>query len=140
MRTIDKGIPHAMQLMFPVFQTIGANSYIGAYTCDFIARTTAGSDIETFIFFLDTVLYWFYMFDRSDSRSRFYQSLQEFLLLNAGRLQHDKNSVIAIIHVSTQTHLSSQAVYTRAESYALHKTSDMYVILIHLQKFFQISF
>ena len=32
MRTIDKGIPHAMQLVFPVFQTIGANSYIGAYT------------------------------------------------------------------------------------------------------------
>ena len=42
MRTIDKGIPHAMQLVFPVFQTIGANSYIGAYTCDFVARTTAG--------------------------------------------------------------------------------------------------
>lgn len=50
MRTIDKGIPHAMQLVFPVFQTIGANSYIGAYTCDFVARTTAGSNIETFIF------------------------------------------------------------------------------------------
>ena len=56
MRTIDKGIPHAMQLVFPVFQTIGANSYIGAYTCDFVARTTAGSNIETFIFFIDTSL------------------------------------------------------------------------------------
>lgn len=80
------------------------------------------------------------MFDRSDLRSRFYQSLQEFLLLNTGRLQHDKNSVVAIIHVPTQSHLSSQAVYIRTESYSLHKTSDMYVILIHLQKFFQISF
>lgn len=101
MRTIDKGIPHAMQLVFPVFQTIGANSYIGAYTCDFVARTTAGSNIETFIFFRDTALYCFYMFDRSDLRNRLYQSLQEFLLLNTGRLQHDKNSVITIIHVPT---------------------------------------
>ena len=46
MRTIDKGIPHAMQLVFPVFQTIGANSYIGAYTCVSICsiEATAGAD------------------------------------------------------------------------------------------------
>ena len=49
MRTIDKGIPHAMQLVFPVFQTIGANSYIGAYTCDFVVsicsiEATSGTD------------------------------------------------------------------------------------------------